>query len=262
MSGLKTVCSYGEFAKIVKAERRFIFDGKAGDFLAAIRAASQNRTYLVKAGRRLFRAQIDSQFVEDEDGSDYECPSSEVRMNPDPKHIKSSGRANPPGIAYLYLANSKETALAEMRPWLGESLTIALFETVKDLNLVICHVGLAKTADALVKGIPAKNKVEQRVWDAISHAFSSPVNQKDQESDYLPTQILAERFKADGFDGFVYRSGLERGSNVVLFDRDSAKSILRAAYTVKKVRYDFEGIDNWVFSKAGRQIREIHTETP
>jgi hypothetical protein len=48
----------------------------------------------------------------------------------------------------------------------------------------------------------------------------------------VPTQILAETFKAEGFDGVAYRSGLERGTNIVLFDARVAKPTHRFVYTL------------------------------
>ncbi len=37
-------------------------------------------------------------------------------------------------------------------------------------------------------------------------------------ADYVPTQIIAELFKCNGFDGIIYKSMLGKGYNVVLFD--------------------------------------------
>jgi RES domain-containing protein len=39
-------------------------------------------------------------------------------MKPIPKW-QGEGRANPRGIPVLYLATHRETALAEVRPWIG-----------------------------------------------------------------------------------------------------------------------------------------------
>jgi RES domain-containing protein len=58
-------------------------------------------------------------------------------MIPDARFIKD-GRANPPGFAYLYLASTPETALAEMRPVFRESVTLAKFNLKKTVNLISC----------------------------------------------------------------------------------------------------------------------------
>jgi hypothetical protein len=273
MSAFETKHAYWDFAKTVQTERRFIFDGKAGNFLAAVRAASKSRAYALKPGSRLWRAQVGSEFApwrsgdgEDETGIEEEHPLQEDRMIPNPKFIKSGGRANPSGCAYLYLADHPETALAEMRPWVGESLTLAIFEIQQNIKLVVCKFGAEDLGEHLFEENPSAEKLDKYVWDDISRAFARPVNREDQENDYLPTQNLAEAFKLEGFDGLVYRSGLERGTNVVLFDVHVAKLINSFVYTLKKVRYDFEAAPNYGIYRTkdgiGQSIMEIHTESP
>lgn len=258
--------SYWRFAKTVLRERRWIFDGEAGEYLSAVRVASRSRAYLLKSGRCLYRAQVGCDFEEDERGAEWEHPLPEARMVPDPKYIKNGGRANPRGFAYLYLANTPETALAEMRPWVGESLTLASFEVQRDANLVICQAGPENAVDWLFDENVSAEKLSVYVWNDISRAFGRPVGREDQESAYLPTQILAEAFKAEGFDGLAYRSSLERGTNVVLFDTKLAKPKERWVYSLKKVRYDFEAAPNHSIYRMkdgkGEVIQQIHTESP
>jgi RES domain-containing protein len=273
MSAFEPKNTYWDFANTVKTERRFIFDGEAGNFLASVRAASKARAYVLKAGSRLYRAQVGSDFVERpvgdgeaETGIEEEQPLPDTRMIPDPKYIKNGGRANPSGFPYLYLADRPETALAEMRPWVGESLTLAIFEVQQDTKLVVCKFGDEDLGERLFEENPSAEKLDKCVWDDISRAFARPVNREDQENAYLPTQILAEAFKAEGFDGIVYRSGLERGTNAVLFDVRVAKVIHRFVYTLKKVRYDFEAVPNHGIYRLkdgdGQYITEMHTESP
>lgn len=37
------------------------------------------------------------------------------------------GRANPKGIPYLYIATDKETAMSEVRPWIGSIISAGCF---------------------------------------------------------------------------------------------------------------------------------------
>jgi RES domain-containing protein len=271
MSTFESQTAYSDFARIVRYHRRWAFDGKEAEFLAAVRAACKSRSYNLKSGWRLYRAQIGSKLVsrppnddEVDCGIEEEQPFPAERMIPDPKLANKPGRANPQGFTYLYLADTPETALAEMRPWVAESLSLALFETKRELRLVVCKAG---AAEVIFDENPSAEKLDKHVWNDISTAFARPVSQDDRESSYIPTQILAEVFKAEGFDGIVYRSGLERGSNVVLFDPTAARPIHRYAYTLKKVRYDFEAVPNYMIccqDKEGKlqQIWEIHTESP
>jgi hypothetical protein len=267
MKGFASKHAYWDFAMIVRTERRFIFDGEAGKFLAAARAASKSRAYILKSGICLYRAQVGSTFApENEMGIEEEHPYPAERMVPDAK-MTCSGRANPSGFAYLYLATNEKTALAEMRPWVGESLTLAVFKAKKKIKLVVCQAGSENLGERLFEKNPSVEKINSYVWEDISRAFARPVNREDRESAYLPTQILAECFKAEGFDGIAYRSGLERGTNIVLFDVNVAEPTYRFVYTLKKVRYDFEAAPNYgIYRKkkdsTGQYLTEIQTESP
>jgi RES domain-containing protein len=273
MSDFKSIDAYWDFARTVRSDRRFIFDGKAGGFLEAARAASKSRARSLKLGFGLYRAQLGSDFwtrpTEDGDKtSDVEevVPLPEARMVPDPKFITQGGRANPPGFAYLYLATNEKTALAEMRPWVEESLTLALFQILQNIKLVVCQPGAEDLGERLFEENPSAEKLDKYVWNDISKAFARPVSREEKENAYLPTQILGEAFKAEGFDGLAYRSSLERGMNVVLFNPHVAKLVRLHVYTLKKVRYDFEGAPNYSIYRVkegkGEVISEIRTESP
>jgi hypothetical protein len=266
MSVFESGYGYWDFARTVRNERRWVFEGKARNFLSALRAASKSRAYQLKSGSRLWRAQVGFRLREDEHGGESEHPLPEDRMVPDPRYIKNGGRANPPGFAYLYLANTPETALAEMRPWVGESLTLAIFELQQDVCLVVCRPGPENPPYWLFEEKPSAEELGKYVWNDISKAFGRPVGREDQESAYVPTQILAEAFKAEGFDGLAYGSGLERGTNVVLFDVCVAKLTRRFLYTLKKVRYDFEAVPDYAIYRRrpdGLHAQgDIHTESP
>lgn len=267
MNAFESKDAYRDFVETVQKERRFIFDGKAGNFLAAVREASKSRRLIRNSGYPLWRARVGSKFApENKMGIQEEHPYPKAQMIPAPKFVKNGGRANPPGIAYLYLASTEETALAEMRPWLAESVTLAKFETKRKIQLVVCRAGAENWEERLFEKRPSAKKIDQYVWNDISKAFARPVNREDQVSAYLPTQILAEAFKAEGFDGLAYQSGLEKGTNVVLFNVHAAKLIHRFVYMLKKVRYDFEAVPNHGIyrEKDGTQpyLTEIHTESP
>jgi hypothetical protein len=154
-----------------------------------------------------------------------------------------------------------------MRPWVGESLTLAIFKIKKNIKIDDCQAGDENWGERLFDENPSAEKLDKYVWNDISESFSRPVNREDQESTYLPTQILAEAFKAEGFDGLAYRSGLERGTNVVLFNVQVAELIHRFVYTLKKVRYDFDAIPNYgIYRKkkdgTHQYSTEIQTESP
>ena len=63
---------------------------------------------------------------------------------------------------------------------------------------------------------PDQETINKHVWFDIDNAFSRPVNTKNYDTDpsqYWLTQVLAELFRSEGFDGVIYKSrfGEERG---------------------------------------------------
>lgn len=266
MSSIRRAYGYWDFVCTIRTKRRWIFEGKAADYLSAIRKASKSRAHVVKPGHYFFRAQLGCKFHRDDENIEWEVPATVARMVPKGKHIKAGGRLNPPGFAYLYLATTAETALAEMRPSLGQSLTVALFKVQRQLRIVVCEPGPRDLPEWLEEKPLTPTEREKRGWNEITWALAHPVNREDQEEAYLPTQILAEAFRAEGFDGVAYRSSLERGTNVVLFNPNDAKVVHRYVYTLRKVRYDFEAAPNLEIrlkNAAGciEQKTELHTET-
>jgi RES domain-containing protein len=238
--------AFAEFVKKVRTERRWIFDAKEVAFLNGLRTTLTSHSGLLKANIYLWRAQSGSLLEEGEDSSvSGEHPLAEDRMIPIAKHIKRGGRANPPGFPYLYLATTKETALAEMRPWMKEPLTLGTFRLKRDCKVVVCHQRPADV-DLVVSDSLSEDQLTDYVWNQIGDAFARPVGQQDRDVDYVPTQIMAELFKSEGYDGVVYKSGLERGMNVVLFDSALAELEARFLFEVNRIRYDLTAIDQYL----------------
>jgi hypothetical protein len=89
----------------------------------------------------------------------------------------------------------------------------------------------------------------KKVHQDIDDAFSRPVVPTDEASDYVPTQVLAEFFKVNGFDGLAYRSALGDGHNIVLFDPDMADLHCCLLYEVKNLQFRFQEAANGYFMR-------------
>jgi len=74
---------------------------------------------------------------------------------------------------------------------------------------------------------------EVAVWNDINRAFSEPITANDSSADYVTTQILAELFKNEGYDGIAYKSSLGEGYNTSLFDPSSAEIISCSLFSVR-----------------------------
>ena len=248
MAEFTTFRAFQNFREHVLRKSRYILDEEAQAFLETVLATSKNRHHKIRKGRIFFRAQQghDWQTIE-QDGHEFEVPAahSQKRMLPR-THAATEGRANPKGIPCLYLATTEKTALSEVRPSVGDSVSIGQFKTLKPLTLVDCSIGHDSDNNWLYfdleKGFfePDREEREKAVWDDIDHAFSEPVAVSDSSADYAPTQIIAELFRHEGFDGIAYRSHLGDGFNIALFDLGAADIINCALYGVKAVDYKFE----------------------
>jgi len=106
-----------------------------------IQLKSRRVGYLLGAGASWRpHYQHDPDTEEDIHVDDFPCPFPYARMKP-LSDSATEGRANPKGIPCLYVATDKETAMSEVRPWLGAILSVAIFKLPKDLKIIDFSVG-------------------------------------------------------------------------------------------------------------------------
>lgn len=240
--------SYENFAHAVKRKSRYIRDGRAQTFLDTVLATSGVRKKTVRAGRIFWRAQQGNGWrteSHDDIGIEVPAPLESRRMKPLVDSARE-GRVNPKGIPCLYLATDKDTAMAEVRPWLGLYVSVGQFKVSGDLVVMDCSV-LHGSKRTWYFEEPEAAERETAVWAAIDDAFSEPANPDDSTADYAPTQVLAEMFRSSGCDGIVYRSLLGKGHNIALFDIESAELINCFLYEPRTIAFTFDEIANPYF---------------
>jgi hypothetical protein len=238
---------YVWFERYVSNEYRHVFDERAQAFIRALRHSCKTRIVEVNESATLWRACVAHNSVErpmglaDEESADVflrdNIPCHPSRMIPLADRA-SEGRVNPKGIPCLYLSDERKTAMREVRPSIGSFVTIGKFATRRMLKLVNCSVDIDPPnlgGDAQV--MDAKKK-EATVWYTINEAFSRPVTQDDKLADYAPTQVIAEVFRSDGFDGLMFNSCFKGGKNVALFELDAVELMFRALYEVTGIQVD------------------------
>ena len=65
----------------------------------------------------------------------------------------------------------------------------------------------------------------------------------DDPAAYVPTQILAELFRDEGYEAITYRSRFgKKGYNVVIFNLDDADPVDGWPYEVKKIKVAAERV--------------------
>src|ERR1035437_7395587 len=135
--------SFWAFTETVRYHTRFIHDRRVRAFLAAVAASAAGRVFEVPQGKALWRLYV-CHYLEERQKYDIKyvepIPCDSVRIKPLTR-TAHEGRVNPRGIPCLYAANNKETAVAEVRPWLGALVYVAQLSPTRTLRLVNCSEG-------------------------------------------------------------------------------------------------------------------------
>lgn len=131
------------------------------------------------------------------------------------------GRANPSGMPYLYLASSEKVAILEMRPGIRDRITVANFI----LREKILVVDITQDTYPDYDPNPDDNALLVSIWShrflrGFRNAMYSPASATEQNSMYIPTQVMAELVKSMECHGIFYSSAMlddPNSKNLVLF---------------------------------------------
>jgi hypothetical protein len=246
--------SYSIFRHAVDTKQRYILDDECKNFLNSILDTCKDRERFCKAGSILWRAQngnswrphyqYDPETHEDVYIDDFPTPFPNSRMKP-LEFSATEGRANSKGIPCLYVATDKETAMAEVRPWLGATISVGQFKMKRDLTIIDFSVEHGKNNLHLYFKEPTVEEIVKAVWSDIDNAFSRPTKASDLKSEYAPTQIISELIKSKGYDGIAYKSSLADGHNVCLFDLSSADTVRCSIYEATNIKFDFKRVEEY-----------------
>lgn len=121
----------------------------------------------------------------------------------------------------------KDTILYEVRPIIGDTVSVAKFKLQKDVRLYDLTIDIYDIENDEVVDFP-------RLYNTIGAMFSRPYN--GDASKYLPTQYIAEEIKNMGFDGLRFRSSLNKnGYNIVLYNPDNCIAISSDLVEIKGI---------------------------
>lgn len=257
--------SYSSFARHVRSTRRYILGEDEQDFLQTVRATIRGRAGILKEGHILYRAQHGVDWVDRKD-DEGNCIGEDVwgysssRMKPLADRARE-GRANPTGIPVIYVGTTVETAISEVRPWVGAELSVArckVLHSLRTLDLSIGH-GQSSFSGSVIDHVFGGHELtpedkEKAVWIEIDNAFSEPVTRSDDRADYAPTQILAELFRSEGYDAIGYKShfgddGDKKGYNIAIFDPEAVEIVSCAPYRVRSIKVETEQEGNHWFKR-------------
>ena len=171
------------------------------------------RTVGVPIGTILYRARLG--FDRSPDG---DKPHLGAAIGAPPPESASPGRASAKGRVVLYCADQEATAVAEVRPARGEYVSVAevcVAENLEFLDLVTePEWPNPFTDDAVNYWVEFAG-----LLSAFAEQLSKPLRSRDDPTDYIPSQKLAELIQKARVDGIRYPSAMApSGTNVVLFD--------------------------------------------
>ena len=125
----------------------------------------------------------------------------------------------------MYAALEEHTAIAEIRPFIRDSISVAVLKMTRDLHLV--NFDFEPTA--VVNG-------RNFLLNDIQRDFSK-IN-KTQNGDYLITQFITSLVEHLGYDGLCFRSSLIKdGTNYVIFNPSDCPAISSKLVYLSEVNY-------------------------
>ncbi|MFD2823636.1 RES domain-containing protein [Lacinutrix iliipiscaria] len=213
------------FKKEIKEENRFFFNNKAN--LESLEEILPIRDY--SSGKIFYRSRI----------SDDERGYPITKMGKPPHKSSKSGRANPRGIAYLYVAQSIETTMYEARATFLDFVSIGKYKLKEDIKVISLRTSfqVSPWSDFSLEDY-VKNKP---FLDILESDLAKPLRRQDNELDYLPTQYLCEYIKSLGYDGVEYGSSLhEDGINLVIFNDEKLECNSVEVHEISKIEIQSE----------------------
>ena len=173
-------------------------------------------------------------------------------------------RANYRYIPYLYCAKHPYTAVLEVRPRLGATVSVATIQVKEKLRIL----------DFTLQEISKKmSPAKINLFTDLSNMYAKPVTDEDDISDYIPTQFIAEYAKRHlNYDGIAYKSSLmpeldslksplnqkDDRYNVVIFNHEKCVPIKSNIVQVTNHYLDCEQTDD---DKKHLNLKSIITET-
>ena len=167
-----------------------------------------------------------------------EPPYDTDKMFCPPAEFSPAGRANPSGIPYLYLSDTAETVLYEIRATYLDEVSIGKFKIKPNLNKIVL---IADFTESITIFHPSRigDKIKATLLkQKISADLSKPMRRYDSELDYIPTQFICEFIKIyTGVNGIKFRSSLHvDGNNYVIFNQELMNCIQVTQVKVQHVQ--------------------------
>lgn len=186
----KNYC-WDDFVKGIKHKNRFHSDYINTDKLFIFLRCAVKPHH---KGEVMFRSRI----CPDEKGFEREVMGA-------PDNKAKGGRVNPTGISILYLADSIETTLYEIRAGVYDLVSVGQFELLRDIKVInLANIDCISPFIGIDYGFDftqyAMNIEHLRM---IAQEIAKPLR-NGNVLDYLPTQYISDFIRSKGYDGILY----------------------------------------------------------
>jgi len=225
-----------EFVDEVKRDpaRPLAFRGTEFDEFLIREELRGRRAVCMRAGTVLYRARLG--FIRGDEGPK---PFADPAIGAPPLDKAGPGRASVKGRAVLYCADEKDTAVAEVRPALGEYVSVAELRLRRDSEILDLATKPNPPNPFVGESRRYEVEFEQLLW-AFAEQLAKPLRSRDDVSDYIPTQKLADAIKKAGLAGIRYPSAMAPGgTNVVLLVPAVAEIGASRLVEIMKVRVEY-----------------------
>ncbi len=218
--------SWESFVKEIKSENRFHLKSVL-DLNKLSQLLGMTSTH-IERGKIYYRGRI----------SESGGYTTDLMGHP-PARMAKSGRANPVGISYLYLADELLTTLFETRASLHDYVTIGEFRLNEKIKIIdLKEVGNLDPFELAEQGVLESYLAYLPFLEELGNELSKPVRRNDSELDYLPTQYLTEFIKSLGADGVAYGSSLNKaGKNFAIFYPEKLECINVQIHEITNIEF-------------------------
>ncbi len=155
----------------------------------------------------------------------------------------SEGRANAKGISCLYLADSVETTIHEVRAGAFDYVTIGKFELLEDI--IVVDLKRINQISPFIDGLDCKeHAINKEHLNKINYEMGKALRRSDSPLDYVATQYITDFVKSREhnakpvYSGIEYKSVMnENGYNLAVFDNSLFECIDVKIFKIDNITY-------------------------
>lgn len=169
-------------------------------------------------------------------------------MGAPPNERTSEGRANAKGISCLYLADSIETTLHEVRAGAFDYISIGTCDLLEDI--IVVDLKRINLISPFIYGLDYReHAINKEHLNKINNEMGKALRRSDSPLDYVATQYISDFIKSREHDNKAVYAGVEynnvmneTGYNLAIFDESLFKCTNVEVYAIKNITYNKQKI--------------------